>query len=230
MATTTVLAAQLGTILKSQNIMLVLAESCTGGMVSQFITSIPGSSVWFDRAYITYSNQSKIDALNVSSLTLEQFGAVSEQVAVEMALGAFNNNQRIHISDINKQLNLHPDKALNTEIESSFSKLRVNKQNIDAIEINQTKNCNVVAASITGIAGPKVGYKKSNATLRDSLPTNASNNLRGEKPVGLVCFGFVVNNKISAVTQHFKGTRRQIRLQATIYVMTQIIALVNQAN
>lgn len=85
-------AVQLGQALKARGFMLALAESCTGGMVAEAITSIAGSSAWFDRGFITYSNAAKIDMLDVSSTTLEKFGAVSEQTATEMAIGALKNS------------------------------------------------------------------------------------------------------------------------------------------
>ena len=194
MVNITTLASQLGATLKAQNLTLVLAESCTGGMVSEAITSIPGSSAWFDRAFITYSNQSKIDCLRVLSETLEQFGAVSEQVAVEMALGNINSIQRNHKNH--------------------------------TLQIEQEKSINLVSASITGIAGPAIVRTKLTANLGIDLTKKSSTNIIEEKPVGLVCFGFVVKNKICASTQHFKGTRRQIRQQATHYVMTQLIKLI----
>ncbi len=81
------LAAELGAALKAQGYTLALAESCTGGMVAQVVTSIAGSSAWFDRSFVTYSNQAKIEMLGVSCTTLELCGAVSEQTAIEMALG-----------------------------------------------------------------------------------------------------------------------------------------------
>lgn len=84
---TTVLANELGMALKARGFSLVLAESCTGGMVAQMVTSIAGSSAWFDRGYVTYSNQAKIDMLSVSPQTLKNFGAVSEETAAEMVLG-----------------------------------------------------------------------------------------------------------------------------------------------
>lgn len=87
------LAAELGVALKAQDLTLALAESCTGGMVAQAVTSIAGSSAWFDRGFVTYSNQAKIEMLNVSVKTLETLGAVSEQTAIEMAVGALNNSQ-----------------------------------------------------------------------------------------------------------------------------------------
>jgi nicotinamide-nucleotide amidase len=86
------LAQELGEALKARQRLLVLAESCTGGMVAQYVTAIAGSSAWFDRAYISYSNTAKQDMLGVSTQTLEAFGAVSEQVAAEMALGALENS------------------------------------------------------------------------------------------------------------------------------------------
>ena len=81
------LAIELGAALKARGFMLALAESCTGGMVAQAVTSVAGSSAWFDRGFVTYSNEAKIDMLGVSAETLENFGAVSEQTAAEMALG-----------------------------------------------------------------------------------------------------------------------------------------------
>lgn len=85
-------AAQLGAALKQRGLMLALAESCTGGMVAEAITSIAGSSAWFDRGFVTYSNVAKVDMLGVSRKTLEAFGAVSEQTAAEMATGALKNS------------------------------------------------------------------------------------------------------------------------------------------
>lgn len=82
------LAAELGAALKAHGFMLALAESCTGGMAAQAVTSVAGSSAWFDRGFVTYSNAAKIEMLEVSAQTLESFGAVSEQTAREMAKGA----------------------------------------------------------------------------------------------------------------------------------------------
>lgn len=85
-------AIRLGLTLRTRGLMLAMAESCTGGMVAEAITSIAGSSAWFDRGFVTYSNAAKLDMLDVSSETLEKFGAVSEQTAVEMAIGALKNS------------------------------------------------------------------------------------------------------------------------------------------
>jgi len=86
------LSEDLGAILKERGIMLALAESCTGGMVAQSVTSVAGSSDWFDRGFVTYSNAAKVELLGVLPETLEKFGAVSENVAKEMVLGALKNS------------------------------------------------------------------------------------------------------------------------------------------
>lgn len=165
MAVIATLATELGATLKARSLMLALAESCTGGMAAEAVTSIAGSSVWFDRAFITYSNQAKVDMLGVSNQTLMQFGAVSEQTAAEMAQGALK-----------------------------FSLAQI-------------------SASITGIAGPDGGT--------------------ADKPVGTVCFGFALKSSlktsITTSTQHFTGTRESVRQQATIYAITQLLALMRAA-
>lgn len=68
--------------------MLATAESCTGGWVAQVLTAQPGSSTWFERGFVTYSNIAKQEMLGVSQHTLTTFGAVSSETACEMAMGA----------------------------------------------------------------------------------------------------------------------------------------------
>ena len=85
------LARKVGAALKSRGLMVVTAESCTGGWVAMALTAIPGSSDWFERGYVTYSNSAKREALGVAEATLERHGAVSEQTAREMAAGALKN-------------------------------------------------------------------------------------------------------------------------------------------
>jgi nicotinamide-nucleotide amidase len=82
------LARKVGAELKRARAMLVTAESCTGGWVAQVVTSVAGSSDWFERGFVTYSNASKQELLGVAKKTLEDHGAVSEQTAREMAQGA----------------------------------------------------------------------------------------------------------------------------------------------
>lgn len=86
------LAEELGKILIQRGLMLVSAESCTGGWIGRTVTSIPGSSKWYERGFITYSNNSKSEMLGVNHRSLEKFGAVSEQIATEMAAGAISNS------------------------------------------------------------------------------------------------------------------------------------------
>ncbi|MDH5551927.1 MAG: nicotinamide-nucleotide amidohydrolase family protein [Nitrosomonas sp.] len=84
------LAKKLGDILMQRGIMLASAESCTGGWIGQTITAIAGSSRWYERGFITYSNLSKQEMLGVDERLLNKFGAVSEQIALEMAAGAIS--------------------------------------------------------------------------------------------------------------------------------------------
>jgi nicotinamide-nucleotide amidase len=78
---------------KKSNIKIVSAESCTGGLVSTLITEIPGSSQIFDRGFVTYSNLAKNQNLSVKNSTLKKFGAVSKEVASQMAVGAVKNSE-----------------------------------------------------------------------------------------------------------------------------------------
>ncbi len=86
------LAQKLGQLLLQKQWILATAESCTGGLIAASITDIAGSSNWFDRGLVTYSNQAKMDLLNVPEKLLNQHGAVSEQVAAAMAKGALANS------------------------------------------------------------------------------------------------------------------------------------------
>ena len=87
------LARKLGTKLKATQSKLVTAESCTGGWVAQAVTSVAGSSDWFERGYVTYSNAAKREELGVAATTLQRHGAVSEATAREMARGALRNGR-----------------------------------------------------------------------------------------------------------------------------------------
>ncbi len=138
---------------------LTTAESCTGGLVAASITELAGSSEWFERGFVTYSNQAKSEDLHVSPHLIEEHGAVSDAVARAMALGA--------------------------------------KQNSGS----------EIALSITGIAGPTGG----------SI----------EKPVGTVCFAWVLaNNAIYSETKLFEGNRKTIREQACEFSLKRLLELV----
>jgi nicotinamide-nucleotide amidase len=82
------LAARAGQALKARSWMLVTAESCTGGWVSECVTMVPGSSEWFERGFVTYTNVAKREMLGVRAQTLDIHGAVSEQTVREMVAGA----------------------------------------------------------------------------------------------------------------------------------------------
>lgn len=86
------LVEELSLLLAQKNFRLVTAESCTGGMIASVMTDRSGSSSVFERGYVTYSNESKIEELGVKSETIENHGAVSAQTAIEMAEGALKNS------------------------------------------------------------------------------------------------------------------------------------------
>jgi nicotinamide-nucleotide amidase len=150
------IAKQLGEFLQEHALSISTAESCTGGGVAATITDIPGSSAWFQRGYITYCNQAKIDMLGVSADSLANHGAVSEVVAKQMAEGALKNSQAN------------------------------------------------IAVATTGIAGPDGGSN--------------------DKPVGMVCFAWVFQDKATiSTTKIFSGDRLSIRHQAIEYVLTKLL-------
>ena len=74
---------------------LATAESCTGGGIATALTDVAGSSAWFDRGFVTYSNQAKIEMLGVSATTLDRFGAVSRETVMEMASGALEHHAQV---------------------------------------------------------------------------------------------------------------------------------------
>jgi len=86
------LAQQVGEALKARALMLVTAESCTGGWLGAAVTMVPGSSDWYERGFITYTYISKREMLGVQTKTLEQHGAVSELAVKEMVAGALANS------------------------------------------------------------------------------------------------------------------------------------------
>ena len=87
------LTLQLSRLLREAGLMICSAESCTGGLIAKTLTDLAGSSEWFERGFVTYSNQSKVDMLGVQSASIDQFGAVSEEVAAEMVNGALNHSK-----------------------------------------------------------------------------------------------------------------------------------------
>ena len=87
------LSEQLAKLLLQQQQLLAVAESCTGGWLAKCLTDLPGSSQWFERGFVTYSNAAKREMLGVRSTTLLRTGAVSEAVVLEMANGVLDHSR-----------------------------------------------------------------------------------------------------------------------------------------
>lgn len=85
------LEVNLGRFLRDNGLSLAIAESCTGGLVAHLVTNVPGSSDYFDRGIVSYSNSAKRELLGVSESNLTEYGAVSEEIALEMARGVKEN-------------------------------------------------------------------------------------------------------------------------------------------
>lgn len=97
--------------------MLVAAESCTGGWLAKAVTDVPGSSGWFERGFVTYSNAAKVEMLGVDFSTLETCGAVSERTVAEMAAGALARSRAdiaVAISGVAGPEGGTPDKPVGT--------------------------------------------------------------------------------------------------------------------
>ncbi|NDA94270.1 MAG: CinA family protein, partial [Betaproteobacteria bacterium] len=91
-------ARELGQALSERAMMIATAESCTGGMIAMALTELAGSSLWFERGFVSYANRAKSDLLGVAASLIDQHGAVSEEVALAMALGALGTHQGIQFS------------------------------------------------------------------------------------------------------------------------------------
>ncbi len=87
------LARDLGVALKSRGLSAATAESCTGGWVAMAITGVAGSSEWFDRGFVTYSNAAKQEQISVPAATIDAYGAVSAETATAMAQGALRHSR-----------------------------------------------------------------------------------------------------------------------------------------
>ncbi|HEY1289440.1 MAG TPA: CinA family protein [Burkholderiales bacterium] len=111
------LARRLGTRLKAAKEILATAESCTGGWAAQVVTSVAGSSAWFERGFVTYSNEAKQELLGVLQDTLQAHGAVSEETAREMARGALERSKAtvtVSITGVAGPAGGTPDKPVGT--------------------------------------------------------------------------------------------------------------------
>lgn len=86
------LSQRIGIALRQANLVLATAESCTGGWIAEVVTRTAGSSGWFECGFVSYSNQAKAQSLGVAPTTIETYGAVSEETAAAMALGALSHS------------------------------------------------------------------------------------------------------------------------------------------
>jgi len=154
------LATQVGEELKSKKLILSIAESCTGGGIAHAITEIAGSSEWFDCGFVTYSNSSKTELLDIPAALIAQHGAVSEEIAAAMAQGALANSEA-HIS-----------------------------------------------LSTTGIAGPT-----------GAVPG---------KPVGTICFGWVVGGNTHTERLVFPGDRKAVREQTVVHALDKLLRYIKE--
>lgn len=110
-------AEEVGAALKGRGLMIATAESCTGGWIAEAITMVPGSSEWFERGFVTYTYLSKRELLGVEEATLGEHGAVSEEVAREMAEGALARSHAqvaVAVSDIAGPSGGTPEKPVGT--------------------------------------------------------------------------------------------------------------------
>ncbi|GAB2807645.1 CinA family protein [Dyella kyungheensis] len=111
------LAEQVATTAQQRRLMLVTAESCTGGWIAKALTDLPGSSAWFDAGVVTYSYGAKEALLGVNPRTLERTGAVSEETALEMVSGAlarFGAGMAVAVTGIAGPTGGTPDKPVGT--------------------------------------------------------------------------------------------------------------------
>ncbi|HTC25708.1 CinA family protein [Dyella sp.] len=110
-------ATQIAADMQHHRLMLVTAESCTGGWIAKTLTDLPGSSAWFDAGVVTYSYDAKASLLGVSRATLEHNGAVSEETALEMVSGAldrFGAGVAVAVTGIAGPTGGTPDKPVGT--------------------------------------------------------------------------------------------------------------------
>ena len=152
------LTRQIAKLLTTSASRLVTIESCTGGGVGYFCTSLPGASSWYQGGYITYQNEEKIK-LGVPPDIIKRYGAVSIECAAAMAEAALKKHSQHYI------------------------------------------------LSVTGIAGPEGGS--------------------AEKPVGVVCFGWIGKGRKKTALCQFSGNREAIRLQSIVYALKGLISFIS---
>jgi len=148
-------------LLQKKQWQLATAESCTGGLISAACTDLAGSSAWFERGFVTYSNAAKTELLGVDAALIAAHGAVSEEVARAMAQGAIMHSSA------------------------------------------------QAAVAVTGVAGPSGGS--------------------ADKPVGTVCFGFMVDGRLGSELKHFDGDRAAVRAATVRHALAGLLARIEAA-
>lgn len=111
------LAVRVGEVLRGRGWMLATSESCTGGWIGECVTMVAGSSMWYERGFITYSNEAKIQMLGVRQATLRMHGAVSEHTVLEMARGTLRHSRAqvgVSVSGVAGPGGGTPDKPVGT--------------------------------------------------------------------------------------------------------------------
>ena len=111
------LAVRVGEVLRGRGWMLATSESCTGGWIGECVTMVAGSSMWYERGFITYSNEAKIQMLGVRQATLRVHGAVSEHTVLEMARGTLRHSRAqvgVSVSGVAGPGGGTPDKPVGT--------------------------------------------------------------------------------------------------------------------
>ena len=111
------LAVRVGEVLRGRSWMLATSESCTGGWIGECVTMVAGSSMWYERGFITYSNEAKIQMLGVRQATLRMHGAVSEHTVLEMARGTLRHSRAqvgVSVSGVAGPGGGTPDKPVGT--------------------------------------------------------------------------------------------------------------------
>ena len=131
---------------EERNLKIATAESCTGGLLSALFTEIPGSSKIFERGFVTYSNQAKIDLLGVKEITLKNFGAVSSRTAEEMARGALKNSEADIAISITGVAGPEEKSGLVHISVASHSKPIVNRKFNFSGDRNEVRKSSVIAA------------------------------------------------------------------------------------
>ncbi|MDI2111855.1 CinA family protein [Commensalibacter nepenthis] len=133
------LCSEFSKFCQASNFKLVTAESCTSGLISGYLTDLPGSSAYIEGGFVTYSNEMKVALLEVKQESLDQFGAVSEQVALEMVIGALKKAPQANIA-VSVTGFAGPDPSMKNSVGLVWIALQKKGQNAIAYQYNFSGN------------------------------------------------------------------------------------------